>query len=148
MIIQTSQELWMPSRSLSECRSLTLNVMIWVFNLSAIVNCVTKSLYCPQCLSLCLCATKLQKKTSFGNFWRLWVLLTLLSVCLCLLALSGFYHIKTLVSLSIRWSRRSLLCFLFPQYLISSSAGCFKPGLWALTCLHVPRRGNFLLCCF
>ena len=48
-ILQTSQELQMLSRSLSDCQSLTLNrysSMSWFKfrNLSVIVNCVTKSL--------------------------------------------------------------------------------------------------------
>ena len=41
---KTSQELRMLSRSLSDCKSLTLNVIIKFRNLSVIVNCVTKSL--------------------------------------------------------------------------------------------------------
>ena len=36
-------------RPLSDCQSLTLNVMIEFLNLSGIVNCVTKSLNSSQC---------------------------------------------------------------------------------------------------
>ena len=42
----------MLSRSLSDFQSPTFNIMIWVSNLSEVVNCVTKSL--NQCLSLSL----------------------------------------------------------------------------------------------
>ena len=42
----------MLSRSLSDFQSPTFNIMIWVSNLSEVVNCVTKSL--NQCLSMSL----------------------------------------------------------------------------------------------
>ena len=42
--LKTSQELRMLSRSLSDCKSLLLNVMNQVCNLSEMVNCVTNSL--------------------------------------------------------------------------------------------------------
>ena len=51
-IWETSQELRLLSRSLADFQSLTFNIMIWVSNLSEVVNCVTKSL--NQCLSMSL----------------------------------------------------------------------------------------------
>ena len=54
---QTSQELRMLSRSLSNCQSLTLNVMISVSQFvrnSQLCQQVTKSLNRSQCLCLCL----------------------------------------------------------------------------------------------
>ena len=54
--IKTSQEMWMSSRSLSDCQSLTLNMSWFQFlNFSGIINCVTNI---PISLSLslsCLC---------------------------------------------------------------------------------------------
>ena len=49
---QTSQELRMLSRSISHCQSLTLNVMIQVWQFLGIVNYVTKSLNRSQRLRL------------------------------------------------------------------------------------------------
>ena len=63
-IWKSTQELRKLSRSLSDFQSPTFNIMIWVSNLSEVVNCVTKSL--NQCLSIslyCIFAV------NFGEEW-------------------------------------------------------------------------------
>ena len=62
----------MLSRSLSNCQSLTLNVMTRVYQFARRVNCGTKSLTCSQCFCLChlfwivlSCTKQLEMKVFF-----------------------------------------------------------------------------------
>ena len=68
---ETSQELWMLSRSLSACQSLTHNVMMSVSRFvrnSQLCHQVTKSLYSSQVFWLCLCLCLAMSPHPFDHF--------------------------------------------------------------------------------